>query len=146
MAVAPVSSTAPSATAPASAEDSATSAFGLSFESLLKIIMTELSYQDPLKPMDNFEFVSQLAQFAQIQQGQEQTDKLTALVSAQATSEAASLLGRTVDVPAGSTVMSGTVTGVAFTDNGPTVTIQTANGQTVSSIAISAISQVREGQ
>ena len=38
----------------------AASAFGLSFESLLKIILTQLTYQDPLKPVDNFEFVSQL--------------------------------------------------------------------------------------
>ena len=54
----------------------ATSAFGLGFDALLKIILTQLTYQDPLKPMDNFEFVSQLAQFSQIQQGQTTNDVL----------------------------------------------------------------------
>ena len=69
---------------------------GLNFESLLKIILTQLTYQDPLKPMDNFQFVSQLAQFSQIQQGQVMTDKLGALVTSQTTFQATSLLGRQV--------------------------------------------------
>ena len=126
-------------------QNAATSAFGLSFDSLLKIILTQLTYQDPLKPMDNFEFVSQLAQFSQIQQGQTTNDDLAALVSAQSVNQAASLLGRTVDIPAGSTVLTGTVTAVSLSGNTPTVTIKTADGQTISSISMSSISQVREG-
>ncbi|NWP10284.1 flagellar hook capping protein, partial [Escherichia coli] len=77
----------------------------------------QLTYQDPLKPMDNFEFVSQLAQFSQIQQSQTMNDRLELLVSAQATSQATSLLGTQVDVPAGATTLTGTVTAVTF-DNG----------------------------
>src|ERR1700744_4715384 len=87
----------------------AQNAFGLDFDSLLKIILTQLTYQDPLKPMDNFEFVSQLAQFSQIQQSQTMNDRLEVLVPAQATSQATSLLGTLVDVPAGATTLSGTV-------------------------------------
>src|SRR3569833_629178 len=81
----------------ASSSDAATSAFGLSFDALLKIILTQLTYQDPLKPMDNFQFVSQLAQFSQIQIGQTTNDTLTALVSAQGSLQAAGLLGKKVD-------------------------------------------------
>lgn len=54
----------------------ASNAFGLGFEDLLKIILTQLTYQDPLKPIENFEFVSQLAQFSQIQQTQTMSDRL----------------------------------------------------------------------
>src|SRR5687768_9576162 len=79
----------------------ATDAFGLSFENLLKIVLTQLTYQDPLKPMDNFQFVSQLAQFSQIQQSQSMVDSLEALVAAQTTGQAAGLLGKEVDVAAG---------------------------------------------
>ncbi|NWP01137.1 hypothetical protein GY973_23920, partial [Escherichia coli] len=39
----------------ASTASAATDAFGLGFDALLKIILTQLTYQDPLKPMDNFE-------------------------------------------------------------------------------------------
>ena len=123
----------------------ATNAFGLNFESLLKIILTQLTYQDPLKPMDNFQFVSQLAQFSQIQQGQVQTDKLQALVTSQTTAQATSLIGKVVDIAngSGSTVLSGTVTAVTFENSDPRLTIRTSGGQTVSNIAPTSISQVR---
>ena len=128
---------------PATAE-AATSAFGLGFDALLKIILTQLTYQDPLKPMDNFEFVSQLAQFSQIQQGQTANERLSALVSAQATNQATGLLGRRVDVPAGATTLSGTVTAVALAGGTPTVTIETDDKRTISGIAIGDITQVRK--
>jgi flagellar basal-body rod modification protein FlgD len=127
----------------ASTSDQATSAFGLSFESLLKIILTQLTYQDPLKPMDNFEFVSQLAQFSQIQQGQTMNDRLEQLVSAQGTSQATGLLGKRVDVPAGTATISGKVIAISFQNGSPTVTIQTDDQRTINNIAINSISQVR---
>lgn len=129
----------------AATSNAATDAFGLSFDSLLKIILTQLTYQDPLKPMDNFEFVSQLAQFSQIQQGQTMNDRLEVLVSAQATSQATSLLGTQVDVPAGATQLSGTVTAVTFDNGTPRITIKTADNRTISNLAIASISQVRKG-
>jgi flagellar basal-body rod modification protein FlgD len=128
-----------------SAQQAATDAFGLSFESLLKIILTQLTYQDPLKPMDNFEFVSQLAQFSQIQIGQTGNDRLEAMATAQANVQAAGLLGRTVDVPAGSTTLTGKVVSVAFANGAPRISIRTADNKTISNISISAVSQIREG-
>lgn len=128
-----------------STQGTATSAFGLSFESLLRIILTQLTFQDPLKPMDNFEFVSQLAQFSQLQLGQTANDRLQLLVGAQGSSQAAALLGREVDVPAGSATLSGKVVAVSFASGDPRLTIQTAGGQTISNIAIGSISQIREG-
>jgi flagellar basal-body rod modification protein FlgD len=126
-----------------SAQDTATSAFGLSFDSLLKIILTQLTYQDPLKPMDNFQFVSQLAQFSQIQLGQTTNDRLESMVTAQANLQATGLLGRTVDIPAGAATISGKVTSIAFQNGDPRLTIETADKQTISNISISSISQIR---
>ncbi|HWU94978.1 MAG TPA: flagellar hook capping FlgD N-terminal domain-containing protein [Sphingomonas sp.] len=123
----------------------ATDAFGLSFDSLLKIILTQLTYQDPLKPMDNFEFVSQLAQFSQIQQSQTMNDRLETLVSAQATSQATGLLGTQVDIPAGATVLTGTVTAVTFDNGVPRITIKTSDDRTISNLAIASVTQVRKG-
>lgn len=123
---------------------SATDAFGLGFEDLLKIVLTQLTYQDPLKPMDNFQFVSQLAQFSQIQQTQQMSESLQALVSAQSTAQAASLLGRTVEVPAGNVNLAGKVTAIAFGQDGPTLTILTADNQTISNINLGAVSKIRE--
>jgi flagellar basal-body rod modification protein FlgD len=135
------------AVAPTSAIGStAQSAFGLDFQSLLKIILTQLTYQDPLKPMDNFEFVSQLAQFSQLQQGQTLNDQVTSLLSAQAATQATGLLGRTVDLTNGGSTggtISGQVTAVSFSSGQPTVTIKTTKGETIGSISIADISQVR---
>lgn len=125
-------------------QDAATSAFGLSFESLLKIILTQLTYQDPLKPVDNFEFVSQLAQFSQIQLGQTTNDKLGTLVSAQGTAQAASLLGRTIDIPSGTSVISGKVTAITFANGDPQLTITTGDHQTISGLSLANVSQIRQ--
>jgi flagellar basal-body rod modification protein FlgD len=133
-------------TPPASSSaQTASSAFGLGFESLLKIVLTQLTYQDPLKPMDNFEFVSQLAQFSQIQQGQTMADRLQQLVTAQSTSQATSLLGRQVDIAAGSSTIVGKVKAVSLQDGDVKITIETAQGQTISGLSIASVSQVREG-
>lgn len=144
MASAPIDSLGGAPTTGTSSSTSATDAFGLGFEDLLKIVLTQLTYQDPLKPMDNFEFVSQLAQFAQIQQTQGMATNLETLVSAQASSQATVLLGKTVDVPAGEVTLTGKVTGIAFTQAGPTITIKTADNQTVSNINLGAVLQIRE--
>lgn len=124
----------------------ATSAFGLSFESLLKIILTQLTYQDPLKPIDNFQFVSQLAQFSQIQLGQTTNDKLGSLVAAQGALQAAGLLGRQVDIPAGAATITGKVTAIAFASGDPRVTILTDDNRTISGLSLASISQIREGK
>ena len=135
----------PATSATAGSSTNATDAFGLSFESLLKIVLTQLTYQDPLKPMDNFQFVSQLAQFSQIQQTQSMSDSLKTLVSAQSTAQAATLLGKRVDIPAGASVVSGKVTAIAFADGVPTLTLLLANNQTISNIPLSSVTQIREG-
>lgn len=132
MAIAPVSSGGP-----------AQSAFGLDFQSLLRIILTQLTYQDPLKPVDNFQFVSQLAQFSQLQQSQTLNDQITNLLAAQAATQATSLLGRTVDFAAGPTTISGVVKAVSFASGQPEVTIQTADGNSIANVSIANISQIR---
>lgn len=128
---------------PTSAAATAQSAFGLEFQSLLKIILTQLTYQDPLKPMDNTEFVSQLAQFSQLQQTQSLNDQMTSLLSAQSAMQATALLGKTVDVTTASGTLTGVVQSIAFTSGQPTVTLQTAAGESVANLAIENISQVR---
>jgi flagellar basal-body rod modification protein FlgD len=132
MALAPISSPPPAATG------------GLDFQSLLRIILTQLTYQDPLKPMDNFEFVSQLAQFSQLQQSQTLNDQITNLLAAQAAMQGTSLLGRTVDFtnPAGQ-LSSGIVKSVSFSAGQPQISVQTAAGETISGISIATVSQVR---
>ena len=129
--------------APTSSAGIAQNAFGLEFQSLLRIILTQLTYQDPLKPVENSEFVSQLAQFSQLQQTQSLNDQISNLLSAQSATQATALLGRVIDVSAGASTISGTVQSVSFISGQPTVTIQTTAGQTISNLSIANIAQVR---
>ena len=133
------------ALAPVGPSTQSNSAFGLDFQSLLKIILTQLTYQDPLKPMDNFQFVSQLAQFSQLQQSQSLNDQVSNLLASQAASQATALLGRTVDLVAqtGAPLQSGIVKSISFARGQPEVTIETGTGQVVANISIANISQVR---
>ena len=117
----------------------------LNMQDFLKVLLTQLTYQDPLKPMDNFQFVSQLAQFSQIQIGQTTNDKLATLVTAQGTAQAAGLLGRIVDIPSGSGVISGKVTAISFANGDPQLTITTGDQQTISGLSLANVSQIRQG-
>ena len=121
----------------------AQSAFGLDFQALLNIILTQLTYQDPLKPVDNFQFVSQLAQFSQLQQTQTLNDQVTALLAAQAATQATSLLGRTVDFVMNGVTQTGAVEAVSFTTGQPTVTVRTADGQFIAGVSIASIANIR---
>lgn len=137
MAVASVSST---------GTNSATAAYGLDFQTLLKIILTELTYQDPLKPLDNYQFVSQLGQFAQLQQSQSLNDTVTQLLAAQSSNQAVGLLGKTVDITSSdtsTTTLSGEVTAVSFSTGQPLLTVKLSDGSTIAGLSVSNVSQVR---
>lgn len=141
-----ISATTPVATggnATPTTQAAATNAFGLGFDSLLKIILTQLTYQDPLKPMDNFQFVSQLAQFSQIQIGQTTNDRIAAMVAAQGVMQAAGLFGRTVDVGSGDAAVSGKVTAITLANGEPKLTIETGTNQTIAGLALGSITQIR---
>lgn len=140
-AAAPAAANAPG-TPTVNAPASTNSGFGLDFQDLLRIVLTQLTYQDPLKPMDNFEFVSQLAQFSQIQQTQTMSDRMLSLLQAQATSQATGVLGRIVDVPAGQATLTGRVTAISFQSGEPRLTVQTTDGQTIGNIALSSVSRI----
>jgi flagellar basal-body rod modification protein FlgD len=120
----------------------ASGAFGLDFEDLLRIVLTQLTYQDPLKPMDNAEFVSQLAQFSQIQQAQTMSDRLLSLLQAQAATQATSVLGRMVDIDANGAVLTGRVTSISFQAGEPRLVVTTGDGQTISNLALSSVSRI----
>ena len=134
MAVTPVSS---------ATQATSDSAFGLNFQSLLQIVLEELTSQDPLNPVSNTEFVSQLGQFSQLQLSQTLNDDMTQLLTTQGSVQAVGLIGHTVDITSSGTTVSGQVSAVAFSNGTPTITIETSDGQTVGNLSISNIVQVQ---
>jgi flagellar basal-body rod modification protein FlgD len=81
-------------------------------DDFLKLLITQLSYQDPTAPMQDKEFIAQMAQFSSLEQMTSMSRdfaKLTAIVSG---SEASQSLGKNVEVVEGENVIQGTVKAV----------------------------------
>jgi flagellar basal-body rod modification protein FlgD len=75
----------------------------------LKLMTTQMTHQDPTKPMDNTQFLSQMAQFGTvsgIQELQQSFKDFSATISSDQTLQAASLVGRSVSVPSGQGLLS----------------------------------------
>ena len=70
----------------------------VSTQDFLKLLTIQLRYQNPLEPMKETEFVTQLAQFSQLEAEREVSSLAGRLFELQMLGQAASLLGRTVVV------------------------------------------------
>lgn len=85
-------------------------------DAFFKLLITQLKYQDPLTPMDNTEFIAQMAQFSSLEQMANMNANLSQFLRIQALSEGASLIGRnveTVDADTGE-IIRGEVVRVSF--------------------------------
>jgi flagellar basal-body rod modification protein FlgD len=111
----------------------------IGMQDFLRILLTQLTYQDPLKPMDNQQFMSQMAQFTSLQQTQELNAKLDALLSTQASLQSVGLLGRTVQVSANGGNVTGTVTSLSLAGETPQLTLLTSTGATLTGVTLGQI-------
>lgn len=114
----------------------------LGMEDFLKILLAQLTYQDPLKPMDNQQFMAQIAQFTSLEQTQQLNSKLEQLINNQAALQSVGLIGRTVDVSSGGTKVTGTVSALSFSGDSPAITV-TAGTTTLNNVSLSQILSVR---
>lgn len=64
----------------------------------MKLFMQELTYQDPLKPIDNREFMAQMAQFSALQATQETNQYLDMLTGMMSANQSLMMLGKTVKI------------------------------------------------
>ena len=113
----------------------------LSQADFLKLLVAQLSTQDPLNPVSNTDFAAQMAQFSTLQATQTMQTDLSSVQTSLALLEARSLLGKTVDLKdsTGQTV-SGTVTGVRYESGAPNVIV---NGQSYPLSQVISLSQAQ---
>jgi flagellar basal-body rod modification protein FlgD len=115
----------------------------ISIEDFLRILTTQLNNQDPLKPMDNTQFVAQLAQFTSLQETQQTNDKLDTLLNIQSASQSVGLIGRTVDVSSSGGAQTGHVVSLDFSSGQPQLGVTLSTGETLSGVSLASISNVR---
>jgi flagellar basal-body rod modification protein FlgD len=112
-------------------------------EDFIKLFLAQLQFQDPLEPVDNREFLAQLAQFSSLEQSRQTSQNTNDLLSMNATTQAVGLLNRQVDVQGLGAVVSGTVIAVEFTPSGAKLSVRNSAGQVTTGIRLSQISLVK---
>jgi flagellar basal-body rod modification protein FlgD len=120
---------------------SGNSSIGL--QDFLKILTSQLSFQDPLKPMDNQQFMAQMAQFTALEQSQQLNTKMDALLSTQASLQSVGLIGRTVDVTTQAGTLSGTVVALSLSGPQPSISVRDSNGTVTPNLSLDQITAVR---
>lgn len=116
-------------------------AAGVNQADYLKLFMQELTYQDPLKPVDNREFMAQMAQFSSLQEARTTNEHLTQLLGMTSGTQSLALLGKKVRVK--NIEGEGVVSKVEFYDNAPPKVSVTMNNGEVPKVALGEITEVK---
>ena len=116
---------------------SATDQTQLSSKAFLQLLVAQLQYQDPSKPVDTSSFMDETATLTQVQTMEQNAQASTEMLAAQRAQTASSLVGHTVSytAPDGST-QTGYVSAATISTANPTLQIGT------SQVGLSQIQQV----
>ena len=104
----------------------------------MQLLVAQLKNQDPLNPMDNSQMTSQLAQINTVNGIQQLNTTMSSMLTQNATTQASSMIGRTVQVPTNNlTLASGAANFGVSVPNGAddvVVTITNAAGVAVRTV------------
>ena len=115
-------------------------------DGFLKLLVAQLSHQDPLQPTEGTEFVTQLSQFALVEQSITQSNQLNVIstqVRGLSNNEAAGLVGQTVTIRGHGVAFDGAAATTSNVQLGAaagrvTATLRDANGRVVRTMDIGA--------
>ena len=114
---------------------------GIEQADYLQLLMQELTYQDPLNPIDNREFMTQMAQFSLLQEERTTNEHLTQLLGMTSSNQGLSLLGKKVHL--NDREGEGQVTKIVFTANTPPQLSVLMNNNELAQIELGQITEVR---
>jgi flagellar basal-body rod modification protein FlgD len=104
----------------------------------LKLLVAQLKYQDPSKPMDTNEMMSQTATFTQVEKLTSMLTTQQSLLSAQHMQTAGAMVGRTVTYTAADgTTGTGVVSSAKLTGSEPTLVVGNKD------VPLSSVTEVR---
>jgi flagellar basal-body rod modification protein FlgD len=102
---------------------------GLGEDAFMLLLLAQLKNQDPLKPMEDKDFIAQLAQFNSLSQLTQMNDTLNGLMTAQTLAQGSALIGKTVSgLSSDGGAVTGLVSGLHMLDSR---VILDVNGQSV---------------
>jgi flagellar basal-body rod modification protein FlgD len=104
----------------------------------LKLLVAQLKYQDPSKPADATQFLSQTAQFTQVEKLTDVADAQKSMLNASLMASATNLVGRTVAYTNDAGVAAtGVVTAATISGSNPTVKVGNKD------VPLSSVTEVR---
>ena len=105
----------------------------------LQLMVAQLQAQNPLEPSNGTEYISELAQFSQLEQTTNLAQSSSQSVTAQRVAQAVGLIGHTVSYtdPSTGASQSGAVQSVEITPEGATLTVEGTPG-----IELAGVSEV----
>lgn len=115
----------------------------ISQEDFIQLFLAQLRFQDPLEPVDNREFLAQLAAFASLEQSKQTTDAIENLLQMSSSDQALGLLDKVVSVGLSTGAVVGNVTAISFTTGGADLTVQPNSGAPITGIRLSQVSLVQ---
>ena len=92
-------------------------------DDFLKLLMAQMTNQDPTSPMENTEFIAQMAQFTSLEQMTNMSQNFDKMASLINSSEAQSMIGRTVQIDLGAEQTATGVVEAATRGNTPQVQV-----------------------
>jgi flagellar basal-body rod modification protein FlgD len=90
---------------------------GLDQNDFLKILITQLQHQDPTSPVEDKDFIAQMAQFSSLEQITNMNSGFQKMSGLLSSSEAAQVLGKTVEINDGQSTIRGVVDKVMRGEN-----------------------------
>ena len=111
----------------------------------MEIFLAQLNFQDPLEPVDNREFIAQLAQFSALQISNESNSHVEQLLEVQSVNQSPGLIGKSVEVvtETGQRVI-GEVSTIRFGSSGnPLLTIKVGDDSFITDISPARVTLVR---
>ena len=94
-------------------------------EDFLKLLITQFSTQDPLNPVTDTAFISQMAEFTTLENSKETQSEISKLRQQSANQEAISMIGKQVELLSGDDgdIIFGTVSKVLIDSDGPKLVV-----------------------
>lgn len=92
-------------------------------DDFLKLLMAQMTNQDPTSPMENTEFIAQMAQFSSLEQMTNMSQNFDKMAAMMNSSEAQSMLGHTVQIDLGAEQTTTGVVEAATRGNTPQIQV-----------------------
>jgi flagellar basal-body rod modification protein FlgD len=112
-------------------------AAGMGKDDFMQLLITQLKNQDPMKPMEDKEFITQMAQFSSLESMEKLTEQMEELTGSQMLVQAATLIGKSVTAKLeNGDVVTGTISQVKMISGQPTAVV---NGREIDTSLINTI-------